>query len=335
MARVLKAMRGYTRLFLYLKNMRSYDFIQAFYAHHQRLKMGKPVPAFEHFQQTEAIWLACHGLGKLETYQFLYTECNSAAHFQEWLLQHKGIAALDAAADAFTTQLQGVPDVAIQYAASLDDAQLQAWQEQGYLCIPGVVPAGLCNAVITLICNKLGADLANPGTWYHGHPDWHGLMLHLFQETVIQAIRELPAIRQIFSCLYGHDHLVTNTEKVSFNPPETAGWKFRHSALHWDIDFENIDPHYIQGLVYLNDVPENRGPLQVVPGFHHRFFQWMEKYVDPHVALDAVRNTFAGTPIPGCQGDLLLWKHTLPHAASANHDAVPRFVQYVSFTPIT
>lgn len=323
------------RLFLYLENMKSYDFIQAFYAHHQCLKKGQPVPVFEHFQKTEAIWLACHGLGKLETYQFLYTECSSVAHLHEWLLQRKSAAALDAAAAAFTQQLQGLPGVPVQATALLNDAQLQSWQEQGYLCVPGVVPADLCHAVITLICRKLGADLSNPGTWYQDHPDWHGLMLHLFQEAAIQAIRELPAIRQIFSRLYGHDQLVANTEKVSFNPPETAHWKFRHSTLHWDIDFENIDPHYIQGLVYLNDVPDNRGPLQVVPGFHHQFFQWLETYADPHAALDAVRNTFAGTPVAGGQGSLVLWRQTLPHAASANHGTAPRFVQYVSFTPTT
>lgn len=307
------------------------DFLPVFYQYHQSLKMGKPV-AVSNFRQLEDTWLACYGLGKLETYQFIYGVCTDLAHFRAWLLQHKGEAQLGAAAAAFTQQVQGKPHTTKRQQALLTETQLQSWQEQGYLRIPAVVTAELCNAVITLICNKLGATLNDPASWYQEHPDWHGLMLHLFQEAPIQAIRDLPAIRQIFSELYGSDQLVPNTEKVSFNPPETAAWKFRHSTLHWDIDFANIDLHYIQGLVYLNDVPENRGPLQVVSGFHHQFPEWMKQYPDPHAAQEAVCHAFTGTPVPGKQGDLVLWLQTLPHAASANHDTLPRCVQYVSFT---
>jgi ectoine hydroxylase-related dioxygenase (phytanoyl-CoA dioxygenase family) len=178
----------------------------------------------------------------------------------------------------------------------------------------------------------LGADLSRPETWYTNHAGWHGLMLQLYQDAHIHAIKTLPCIRQLFTELYDTSNIIANTEKVSFNPPETATWKFVHDKLHWDIDFANPDPQYIQGLVYLDDVPENRGPLTVVPGFHHRFDDWMGQYPDPDEAQQAMRNTFTGTPVPGKKGDIVLWLQAIPHAASANHSGLPRFAQYINFS---
>jgi ectoine hydroxylase-related dioxygenase (phytanoyl-CoA dioxygenase family) len=45
-----------------------------------------------------------------------------------------------------------------------------------------------------------------------------------------------------------------------------------------------------------------------------------------------MQSTFTGIPVPGKKGDIVLWLQTLPHAASANHSDLPRFVQYISFS---
>lgn len=313
--------------------MISCSFLPVFYEHHQCIKTGKTTPAVTDFTTIENIWLGFYGLGKFETYQFLYGQCTSLIHLQEWMLKLKGEEAICAAAAAFDRwQHQQPADTTVTQPSLLTEAQLQSWQQQGYIRVSDLVQEHVCDAVCELICSRLGVHLSNPDTWYNSHPDWHGLMVQLYQHASIEAIKNLPAIQQVFAELYGTFNLVANTEKVSFNPPETAWWKFSHNKLHWDIDFNNPDLYYIQGLVYLNDVPENRGPLTVVPGFHHQFEHWIKTYPNPHEAHQAMQRTYTGIPIAGKKGDIILWLQTLPHAASANNSDKPRFVQYISFS---
>lgn len=283
----------------------------------------------------ENLWLGFYGLGKLETYQFMYDRCTSIEDVENWIISLKGEKQVLESAAAFDRWTKGKAlheDAARHEHAILSEAQWQSWKEQGYLKVSNLVDERLCDAVAGLICTRLGADLSKPETWYNNHPEWHGLMLQVYQDEHIHAIRTLPSILQLFTELYGTSNLVANTEKVSFNPPETPTWKFRHHTLHWDIDFARPDVRYIQGLVYLNDVPENRGPLTLVPGFHHRFDHWMSTYPDPDKAQQVMQSTLTGVPVPGKKGDVVLWLQTLPHAASANYSDLPRFVQYISFS---
>jgi hypothetical protein len=311
------------------------SFLPVFYEHHRCIKAGKLSPDFKNFMTIEDVWLSFYGLGKFETYQFIYGQCTSITHLQEWMINLKGekyILESAVAFDQWASQKAVNTDTANTNRSILSDAQLQGWQQQGYIKVSNLVDEQLCDAVCRLICTRLGANLSAPETWYNSHPDWHGLMLQLYQDESIHAIKTLPGIQQLFTELYGTSRIIANTEKVSFNPPETADWKFRHNKLHWDIDFKKPDVYYIQGLVYLNDVPENRGPLTVVPGFNHQFEDWIKIYPDPNEAQQVMQNTFTGIPVPGKKGDIVLWLQTLPHAASANHSDQPRFVQYISFS---
>jgi hypothetical protein len=308
-------------------------FLPVFYEHHRSIKAGVPPEDISEYAAVENIWMGFFGLGNLETYRFIYEECTRIEDLEAWMIRLKGASQIREAAAAFERWRKGE---AVSFQADgrplLSETQGQHWKEQGYLKVSGLVSEALCDAVTGRICRQLGVDLSRPETWYNPHPDWHGLMVHLYQDACIDAIKTLPAIRQLFAELYGSSRLIANADKVSYNPPETATWTFRHQKLHWDIDFAQPDPQYIQGLVYLNDVPENRGPLQVVPGFHHRFGDWLQAYPDPHNAHQEMQRTLTGTPVPGQKGDVVLWLQALPHAASANHSDLPRFVQYVNFS---
>lgn len=310
------------------------SFLPIFYEHHQRVRAGKAPTGSEDFPVIENIWMGFYGLGKFETYRFVYDQCTSIEDLEEWLICLKGEQQVRESAAAFASWSKGKGTTTLGSAgpALLNDDQWQSWKEQGYIKVSGLMDAQLCDAVTTLICTRLGIDLSKKETWYNDHPDWHGLMLQVYQDESINAIKTLSSIRQLFTELYGTADIIANTEKVSYNPPESATWKFRHNQLHWDIDFGNLDLQYIQGLVYLNDVPEDRGPLTVVPGFHRRFEDWIKTYPDADDAHVAMRRTLTGTPVPGGKGDVVLWRQTLPHAASTNYSDLPRFVQYVSFS---
>jgi Phytanoyl-CoA dioxygenase (PhyH) len=311
------------------------SFLSVFYEHHRCIKAGKPSTDVKDFGTIENIWMSCYGLGKFETYQFIYDQCTSIKDLAEWMICLKGEKQVRESAAAFAHWMKEKvinADTAGPERSILSEAQWQSWKERGYIKVSNMVEEQLCDAVARLICTRLGVDLSKPETWYNPHPDWHGLMVQLYQDERIDAIKTLPCISQLFTELYGTSNIIANTEKVSFNPPESATWKFRHNQLHWDIDFSKPDFQYIQGLVYLNDVPEDRGPLILVPGFHHQFEDWIKTYSNPNEAQQVMQSTFTGIPIPGKKGDIVLWLQTLPHAASTNYSDLPRFVQYISFS---
>jgi len=315
--------------------MESNAFLQVFFEIHQAKKQRDLTPEYLNFDATEDIFLSAYELGKYEAYFFLYAECKSFDHFLAWLTTLKGSDFLVQAEVKFNDWLnrQNTAD-GIQEYRLLNEEQVQFWEEQGYLRISGLVEPELCEEVKALICRYMGIELSDPDSWYKFHPDWHGLMLQVYQDESIEAIRKHPNVYQLFSELYGTQDIIANTEKVSFNPPVTDKWEFSAGALHWDIDISKPIVYYIQGLIYLDDVPEDRGPLNVVPGVHLEFDEWIKPYPTLDEAHNAMRKQMKAVPVPGKKGDIIVWRHTLPHAASANHSLLPRFVQYLSFTKL-
>jgi hypothetical protein len=302
--------------------MRNYNtFLPVFYATHK----GVSVPDYPDFERVENAWMNIFGLGKFETYQFLYSECRDITHFQQWMIDLKGEEFLNQAAVLFNDWQAGALNKTDVTYSLLTPSQLQHWEEQGYLKISGLVEDILCDHVKDLISSYF------PDSWYHPHPDWHGLMLQVYQHPAMEAIRRHPVIFQLFAELYKTTQLVAGIEKLSFNPPETASWKFQGADLHWDIDFHKPHEYHIQGLMYVDDVPADRGPLLVVPGFHHQYPDFIQSFTSLDDAIVAMRKIVTPVPVTGRKGDVIVWRHTLPHAASANHSALPRFVQYLNF----
>lgn len=311
--------------------MTSNEFIDYFVNMHLDLKAGKPrrqsQPGYE---KTEDRWMALYGLGKLEVFRYLYSECGSAEDFRQWLCDTRGEDTVAEASRIFDGGFTGEVSMSVQ--PILNAAQWHHWREHGFLRINGLVPLECCARVKQFICDYQGIDLSDTATWYPCHKDWQGLMLQVYQQADMEVIRKHPAVKQLFAELYQTTNLVANTEKVSYNPPETPHWQFAHHGLHWDIDHSSPPDYYIQGLIYLDDTPADRGPLRLIPGFHHRYEAYLKQFDDPVAALHALEQETGAIPVPGRQGDIVVWLQTLPHAASRNRSDRPRFVQYLSFT---
>lgn len=313
--------------------MTSNQFIHHFVTAHLDIKAGKPRPqAMPGYEKIENRWLALHGLGKLETFRYLYSECRSVAGFIQWLHETRGADTVIEAGRLFDGT--SAVETASSTQPILTADQWHHWQEQDYLRIGGLVPVEYCERVKQFICDYQGIDLNDATTWYPNHTDWHGLMLQVYQQPDMEAIRRHPAVKQLFSELYQTPNIAANTDKVSYNPPETEHWQFRHHALHWDIDHRRPPEYYIQGLIYLSDTPEDCGPLRLIPGFHHRYEAYQQQFNNPTAAQQAIVHEPGAIPVPGQQGDIVVWLQTLPHAASINRSNRPRFVQYLSFTKL-
>lgn len=312
-------------------------FSSLIYEFHSNKKQGKAVDIPSDFERKESVWMNFMGLGKFETLSFLYMDCRNYEHFHQWITDLKGInfiaqATLDF--NAWTAHQTGTNNNAPGYPETLSQEQLQFWETHGFLRIPGVVEDEICDLVKEEICKCLSLDMENPQTWHPRHSDLQGIMLQLYQNEAMEKIRYHKRIKEISAELYQTDQLIATTEKVGYNPPEIPGWTSRNGSLHWDLNLAQPLKFHIQGLVYLNEVPEKRGPLQVVPGFQHRFEDWMKPFDSLESAQKHMLETEKAIPVSGEKGDLILWQSTLPHSAGRNQCTFPRFVQYVSFAKL-
>ncbi|PST83179.1 hypothetical protein C7T94_11305 [Pedobacter yulinensis] len=313
------------------------EFTDLIVATHLDRKVGKDQESSAAFDVREAHWLSIYEIGRLEFYAFLYSHCQDAHDLRNWLVELKGADEVAKANLRFEQYINGSVTGRTATAVPhtlLTAGDLEHWRDHGFLKISAHIPPDYCDAVKAYICEYLHIDLHDRTTWYPAQSDWQGLMLQTYQHPAIAAIRQHPDSSQLFAELYQTYNIVANTEKVSYNPPETASWTFRHDRLHWDIDMSKAADYYIQGLVYLDDVPENRGPLRLVPGFHHQYNAYVKTFETPEAAQVSIQKHPDAIPVPGKKGDVILWQQTLPHAASANHSSLPRFVQYVSFTKL-
>jgi hypothetical protein len=288
----------------------------------------------EEYVYQEKIFLNFFQIGLFETYHFLYNECIDDEHFKQWIIQLKGADFYRQATLKFNHWYADAGHVTDnRFVSVLSETQHQFWEKNGYLKIDKIIDAQRCNAVIELIIKTLGVDMEKSETWYNDHQLLQGLMLQLYQHKALDDIRNDEQVKSVFASLYDSGALLPNCEKVSFNPPVNGDFTFKGSPLHWDIDF-NVGPtYYIQGLLYLNDVPVNRGPFSLIPGYHRQIEAELQ-HKNPELLIEELKAQNLAVPVAGEQGDLILWLQSIPHAATPNLSNIPRFVQYLSFNLI-
>ena len=88
----------------------------------------------------------------------------------------------------------------------LTEAQYAAWERDGFVVLPGLIPSDLCANAAAVIRKYIGADDARPETWYTNTQDIydatlsprpaHGPcgMVQLYHHATLWALRQHPAI---------------------------------------------------------------------------------------------------------------------------------------------
>ncbi|WP_409267399.1 phytanoyl-CoA dioxygenase family protein [Massilia sp. BHUDP2] len=261
------------------------------------------------------------GISLESALHYLYGERPSRAAFQAWLLERTRAPLAEPA---------GAP-AAIE--AALSAAQLDFWDRHGYLVLPGAASSAQCEAARRAIWECLGASPEHPASWYREHPARRGMMLDFSDHPALAANRALPAVRRTCEALYGSAAIYPTIDKVSFNPPETAGWRFQGSPLHWDASLSQPVPFRLQGLLYLGDCGPQDGAFHCVPGFHRRLPEWLSTVPAGVHPRDWALSDLRPEPVPGRAGDFILWHQALPHCATPNRGILPRMVQYLTYLP--
>jgi len=255
--------------------------------------------------------------------QFLYRERPGPQAFQAWLLEHGRLPPLH------EHPTESEP------AGALSAAQRAFWDRNGYLVLPGAVPRAQCAAARAAIWDFLGASPDDPASWYREHPGKRGMMLDFYDHPALAANRSAALVRRACEALYGTSAIYPSIDKVSFNPPETPGWCFQGSPLHWDASLCLPMPFRLQGLLYLGDCGAQDGAFHCVPGFHARLPDWLASVPAGVHPRDWALQDLDPAPVAGQAGDFILWHQALPHCATPNRGALPRMVQYLTYLPDT
>lgn len=278
--------------------------------------------------------LTALNLGLEQTLRYLYNEAPSFPKFEDWILERNNHQLDTDRIKRFNDSVNGTANAANTTEPVLSEEDLHHWEEHGYVIIRNAVSVEDCATTIQVITDFLDIDLNNPESWYKPHPARQGIMVQLFQHAILEKNRRAPKIRAAFEQLWGRNDLWETTDRVGFNPPETADWRFPGPDLHWDVSLDLPIPFGTQGILYLSDTLPNQGAFTLVPGFQHKIEDWLHSL--PADANPRQQNLHAlgSIPIMANAGDFILWSQALPHGSSRNTATQPRIVQYINYKPM-
>ncbi|MBP1221805.1 phytanoyl-CoA dioxygenase family protein [Flavobacterium sp. 1355] len=258
------------------------------------------------------------GIGMEDTLQFLYIEKPDFKTFKAWVINRQTNEKIEL--EHLKTNV-------------LSGEDLEFWDKNGYIIIKEAISKKDCEDTQRAIWDYLKMDPNNKGTWYTRHENQRGLMLNFSDHETLNKNRFSPRIRKAYEQLYNTNKIYKTIDKVSFNPPETIGFNFLGSPLHWDTSLSQPITFGLQGLLYLTDCGPEDGAFHCVPGFHNEITQWLNSLEPNENPRDKAIKTLKPKPVIGNAGDFIIWNNTLPHCATPNKGKTPRMVQYLTYLP--
>jgi hypothetical protein len=277
------------------------------------------------------------GLGLEQTLRHLGCQRPDFPAFAAWILATAGSPDPERVA-RYQAWCEGAPppaSEALRQAAVMSQdavftaAELAAWERDGVVILRNAVTRAEAAAIAAHLWDVLAATPDDPESWYG--PRTNGIMIQHFQHPAMDVPRRSMRIARAFAELYGHADLIASTDRLSFNPPERADYRFPGPHLHWDVSLTPPIPFETQGMLYLTDTDADQGALRVVPGFHRWLEGWLEVQSGDPRAVDLSDRAQA---VPAGAGDLIIWRQEIPHGASANRSGRPRLAQYVTHYPM-
>ncbi|MGH2667254.1 phytanoyl-CoA dioxygenase family protein [Flavobacterium sp.] len=258
------------------------------------------------------------GISMEETLQYLYFQKPSLEAFKNWVesYQNDTIAEKKLLTDSVLTK-----------------EDIEFWNENGYVIVKNAIEKSDCSATVQAIWDFMGMQSEKRETWYKRHEKLRGLMLNFSNHETLNKNRASLRIQKAYEELYGTEKIYKTIDKVSFNPPETANFKFLGSSLHWDVSLKLPIPFRLQGLLYLTDCEAHDGAFHCVPGFHHQIEGWINGLLPEENPREKALQNLKPVPVVGNAGDFIIWHQALPHCASPNHGNSPRMVQYLTYVP--
>ncbi|TDC76619.1 phytanoyl-CoA dioxygenase family protein [Actinomadura sp. 7K507] len=235
----------------------------------------------------------------------------------------------------------------------LDDAQVDAFVEGGFVRIEGAFPREIADECREIIWRDLDADPAEPATWPRpvaARPD--------YPQAPFVAAANMPRLHAAFDVLVGKGRWTPRTSLGGFvvrfpseEPSVVDGWhvdvSFPSSTsapddyMTWRANVESRERALLMFFL-LSDVGENDAPTRLRVGSHLDVARVLEPEGEPGLdARELARRADAATGhrptahATGSAGDVYLCHPFLVHAGQPHAGKNPRFLAQPKLSPVT
>ena len=222
----------------------------------------------------------------------------------------------------------------------LSQDDLAFWRENGYVIVRNAVPRTSVDAVVDIIWEFMEMDRDDPSSWYSAPQSEYGMvelskagMVELYHHQSLWNNRQNPRVYGAFVDIWETEKLWVSIDRVNLNPPAREDSDFQ-GFVHWDIDTSLRPlPFLVQGVLALVDVTADQGGLQLVPGFHRQFEQWVKTQPSDRDPWKPDISGFELKAVEMNATDLVIWHSLLPHGTARNNSTRPRLAQYITMAP--
>jgi len=281
--------------------------------------------------RADTLLLAGLRLGIRESLEFLITAAPSFEQFEAWVLAKNGGNIEPERVQRLNAALRGDGDFALESILAepvLSRDDLAFWDEHGYVVVKKAVTAAACSAAVDAIFSYVRMSSDEPDSWYYKN-----LWIPLAHHPALWENRNSPRIHTAFAQIWRRRDLWMNVDVCGVNPPLRPGYAFQGTPLHWDMTLAPPIRFGTQAILYLTDTAADHGAFSCVAGCHRWLGEWLKQIPPCENPREVARKQFQATPIAGAAGDLVIWHHALPHAATPNSGSFPRAVQYLNMFP--
>jgi len=308
-------------------------YLKEIWHYYQKLKLNSADAQIVEWKYINGVFNAL-GIGIEPTIKYLLSDNNSFEEFENWIEENGKIS--QPVIDQFNAIANDKWDFETLPGEKIfSQAELEQWEQDGYIILKNAITKVDCQKTVDLIYDTINANEHDSNTWYANHPLKQGIMIQLFNSTILDSNRFAKKIQLAYRQLWNRNDLLVSMDRVSFNPPESETYKFSGPDLHWDVSLKRPIPFGLQGLLYLCDTDENQGAFTVVPGFHKNIEEWLSKLGKDQNPRDINQlSKFRKKPIAAEAGDFIIWHQCLPHGSSPNTSTKPRIVQYINYQPL-
>ena len=162
----------------------------------------------------------------------------------------------------------------------LSSRDLEFFDENGYVIARQVISREQAEDTARALWAFAEMDPGDPDSWYAERPpgpagpDGPGVparkgtgMIEIYHHQALWNNRTAPRVYQAFSQVLASEKLWVSHDRASINPPGRDP-DAQENGLHWDADLEDRPVGFgVQGVLYLNDTPEEQGPLSACRDF--------------------------------------------------------------------
>jgi hypothetical protein len=273
------------------------------------------------------------GLGIFPYYDFLFQEAKSFEEFEQYIIGING-GNISPALVQRCNDLITKPEAEAFYhddAPVLNEADMKNWADNGYVIIRNAVSKEACEDIQTAVWNALGLRRDITDTWYLESPVLQGMYVHLYHHHALEVTRNSPKIKKAFEELWKRNDLILEIDGLGFNLPMVPDFKFTGGDLRWDVSLQTPVPFGTCGQLYITDIGENDGALQLVPCFHQLIDQWLESLPEDVNPRFINLHQYQIHKITGKAGDFIIMHHALPYSNLENHGGQPSMFQRINW----